>query len=55
MIPGNMLGITETFNLAGTFAKYTSLSFDGVGFNATLVWDGGAWTLLSGNANTFPI
>lgn len=51
-IPGDKLATTAGWLLTGTFAKYASLTFDGVGFNAELSWDGTAWHFLAGNATT---
>lgn len=50
LIQGDKLATTETWNLAGTFAGFTSLTFDKLGFNAMLVWDGTSWSLMGGNA-----
>jgi hypothetical protein len=40
----------ETWTLAGTFAGFTTLTFDNIGYIAQLKWDGDAWVFLSGNA-----
>lgn len=54
LIRSDKLLTTERFNVSGTFAGFTSIYFDGVGFNAILQWDGVAWQILSGNCNTVP-
>lgn len=54
LIKGDKLATTETFNLAGTFAGYSSLTFDGVGFVAVLIWDSSSWVLVGGNVTTNP-
>jgi hypothetical protein len=50
MIPGDSLATTETFTVSGTFAGFTTLTFDAVGYNALLEWDGAAWQFMGGNA-----
>jgi hypothetical protein len=53
LIAGDKIAGTERFNLIGTFAGFSSLYFDSVGFNAVLFWDGTAWQV-SGNVNVIP-
>lgn len=52
-IPGDMLVTTEMFNLTGTFATYSSLTFNALGNFAELIWDGSAWNA-TGNVITNP-
>jgi hypothetical protein len=55
MIAGDKLATTEKFIVTGTFAGgYTKLVFNGIGFNAVLVWDSSAWTIMGGNAELQP-
>lgn len=58
IIPGNWLtgpnGPSETFNIAGIFAGYSSLTLDVNGFIAILFWDGSSWSLAGGNAVNNP-
>ncbi len=51
LIPGGNLANTSTFNVTGSFAGFDHLSFDSIGFNAVLFWDGTKWHLIGGNAN----
>lgn len=44
------LALTATFNLAGTFQGFTSLSFTAVGQTALLSWNGASWAMIGGNA-----
>lgn len=48
-IPSANLTATSSWLLSGTFAKYTSLTFDSLGFNAMLRFDGTGWQLIGGN------
>ncbi len=52
IIQGSKLATTETWNLAGTFAGYTSLTFNAIGNAAMLVWNGDSWTVMGGNVTT---
>jgi len=54
LIRGDKLATTEQFNVTGTFAGFTSLMFDGVGFSAVLMWSGTDWVMVGGNANIVP-
>ena len=53
-IPGGRLANTETWTLSGSFAGFSQLVFDGVGWNATLMWLDGSWGLVAGNAGITP-
>lgn len=44
-IPGDQLITTETFEMSGTFAIYTSLTFNALGNFAELIWDGSSWAV----------
>lgn len=58
IIPGTMLtgplGPTETFNITGIFAGYSSMTFDATAFIGIFIWDSGSWIFSSGNAITNP-
>lgn len=54
MIPGSRIATTETWNLTGNIAGYSSLTFNSVGFNAVLQWDGSTYHLIGGNCITNP-
>ena len=45
---------TAQFNVTGTFAGFTSLTFNSVNFSAVLEWSGSHWVLVGGNALANP-
>lgn len=49
-VPASIGEDTALFRLTGTFADCVALLFNDVGQSAVLVWDGGAWHVVGGNA-----
>ena len=43
---------SATWSLTGTFAGFTSLTFDADGYTAVLEWVDTAWVMIGGNATT---
>lgn len=54
MIVKDANGVSAPFTLTGTFDTFVSLAFTPIGTNATLEWNGVAWTMLAGNAEPLP-
>lgn len=51
MVLGNILAATATWIFSGNFVNgFTQLTFNSLGYNAELEWDGNFWQLMSGNA-----
>jgi hypothetical protein len=50
-IPGvNIPTSPATFLVTGTFAGFSHLLFNSIGFNALLEWDGSAWQIVAASA-----
>jgi len=50
-IPGSNIPVSPaSFQVAGTFAGFNTLTFNSVGFSAVLEWDSSAWQLIGGSA-----